>query len=383
MPGAVRVPPGFVATFVVLLGTARIHLPTALADSSIPTRGFSAITEGLARAEEQARAAQPLTAVAADRFRIQRHLAAVEAYLRAQPTERLPLAARRQRPRSLDALHAYWTAGVFPRNTAHPGQRRPYFIDNKDRACAVAHLLRVSGHEKLAEHVDQRQHNAYVADMDEPHLLEWAAEAGLTVADLALIQPGYCACGSFDTSAGEDSVQPYEPVCGSDGLTYWNECAAELCGGASIAHEGECDYGPVCDLCGIGRRMAVVSECNDEGDVEVTYGVCGMQGGDSVAPVNWAVAEKWLELQQAGCPKGANYEVDPDDLYSGSVTWSEVREQPWECESGEATGGEPTNGCSCSVLPRGMGSPSKWLTLIALGLLLGRRSRPLRRRLCS
>src|SRR5687767_4709660 len=106
--------------------------------------------------------AAPLTAVEADQLRIQRHLAAVEQELRRAPVDTLPESTQVARARLLDELHDYWQAGVFPRNSGHPGERRPYFIDDEGRACAVGALIIRSGHAALAERIDRTFHTDYV-----------------------------------------------------------------------------------------------------------------------------------------------------------------------------------------------------------------------------
>jgi hypothetical protein len=112
-----------------------------------------------------AAAAAPLDAVQADRLRIRQHLSQVEQRLRAAPVDELSPSARLARARSLDELHRYWQVGVFPHNSQHPNQRRPYFIDDEGRACAVGALIQRSGHEALARRIDEAFHNEYVPDM--------------------------------------------------------------------------------------------------------------------------------------------------------------------------------------------------------------------------
>ena len=148
-----------------------------------------------------------ITPLEADRMRIQEHLARVEAALRSRDVRELSAQARAARAKSLDRLHEYALAGEFPHNTRHPGTRRPYFIDADGRACAVGHLIIESGERELAESVDARFHNAYVREMSEPRLVAWAVENGFDAAELSLIQPGYCACGSYGAAgaAGMDA----------------------------------------------------------------------------------------------------------------------------------------------------------------------------------
>lgn len=168
--------------------------------------------------------------VAADRERIQRHLAQVERDLRAVDTAGLSVELRAERAKNLDRLHAYWTAGVFPHNTDFVGQRVPYFIDADDRACAVGHLMIESGAVDLAASIRAGENNAKLLEMQTPGLEAWVARSGLTAREHARIQPSYCDCP-------EDEM----PVCGSDGHTYLNECYAVTCAGVEVAHEGVCE----------------------------------------------------------------------------------------------------------------------------------------------
>ncbi len=190
-----------------------------------------------------------IDAVTADQMRIRAHLERVERELRARGASSLAPSARLARARALDALHAYWQRGVFPRNTRHPGERMPYFIDDEGRACAMAHLIQVSGAPALAETVRARENNARVAAMT-TDLGPWLEENGLTAAEAARIQPSYCSCGDI-----------YNPVCaevrvdgGVEERTFMNECIATTCGDTKVLHEGECQPGDELaePLCGWG-----------------------------------------------------------------------------------------------------------------------------------
>jgi hypothetical protein len=176
-----------------------------------------------------------LDAVAADQLRIRAHLERVEEELRLRDTSSLAPNAREARARALDRLHAYAARGVFPRNTRHPGERVPYFIDDEARACAVAHFIQASGAWALAETVRVRENNARVAAMT-TDLGPWLDENGLTAEEAARIQPMYCQCGDV-----------YNPVCaemgGGERHTFLNECAATACADAFIVFEGKCEAG--------------------------------------------------------------------------------------------------------------------------------------------
>ena len=126
-----------------------------------------------------------------ERIRIQGHLAQVEADLRAHTPAGLSPAQAEARRSRLDDLHAYRVRGVFPRNRDFPDSLVPYFIDAQGIACAVGHLVIASGHREFAEHIRRTQNHAYIREISDPRLSEWAEASGLTLEECARIQPGY------------------------------------------------------------------------------------------------------------------------------------------------------------------------------------------------
>lgn len=128
----------------------------------------------------------------AETARIRRHLATVEAELRARDVSTLTPAQREARTKNLDVLHAYWTRGAFPVNTDFPGRRVPYFIDRYGTRCAMAYLIEQSGRGDLVHRIATTQNNAYVRDLQtDAELAAWLRENGLTAAEAAHIQPTY------------------------------------------------------------------------------------------------------------------------------------------------------------------------------------------------
>jgi MYXO-CTERM domain-containing protein len=203
----------------------------------------------------------------------------------------------------------------------------------------VGELVIRSGHEALAQRIDQRFHTEYVPNMADAELVGWAVQHGFSLAELAQIQPTYCNCDGWNGGFGpEDAVggaagapngaDYFQPVCASNGLTYWNECVATMCGGVTVIAAGQCEQEPPCELCGTGTRSAVVAECEEQG-------ICnGIDSQPQVVPVNEAVATRWLELQQTRC-ESPNYTFEGDPKW---VPAYRVRES-WSCDNLSGQGG--------------------------------------------
>ena len=169
--------------------------------------------------------------VALDRERITRHLAQTETALRGRDVSTLSITHRRARAENLDALHRYWVRGTYPHNTDALRMRVPVFIDGLGRACAVGQLMIESGAEPLAQRIAMDERLEYLATIETQGVSEWVAASGLTLAELARIQPTYCNCDD----------EPLEPVCGVDGQSYPNLCMATDCAGVEVEHDGPCE----------------------------------------------------------------------------------------------------------------------------------------------
>ncbi len=124
--------------------------------------------------------------------RIRAHLAGVERALRARDVSALLPEQREARARSLDALHAYWTASAFPHNHDFAGRRVPYFVDRHGTRCAMAALIESAGGEQLVRRVVHDANNARVRELaDDPELIAWLDTHGMTTDEAAWVQPAY------------------------------------------------------------------------------------------------------------------------------------------------------------------------------------------------
>lgn len=123
--------------------------------------------------------------------RLQTHLKYVLSRLNAKDVSALPQDLQAARRVHLRDLETYIEQGVFPRNTLYPGERKPCFIDDDGRICAVGYLIEQSAGRAVAERVNQDFQYAVLLEMKSPELDVWASQSGLTKTELAMIQPTY------------------------------------------------------------------------------------------------------------------------------------------------------------------------------------------------
>jgi hypothetical protein len=149
-----------------------------------------------------------LAASAGEDLRIAVHLAYVERLLQQREVSAWPAELQRERQANLERLHAYRERAVFPRNHDHPEQRRPCFIDRDGRICAVGYLVEQSAGRELAEAINSRFQYAMIAEMADERLDGWVGQSGLTLRELATIQPNYCSSWPASASAYGASCAP-------------------------------------------------------------------------------------------------------------------------------------------------------------------------------
>ena len=118
------------------------------------------------------------------------HLRLLEKEFRLQSVKHLTKKQQEARWQHLSVLNEYWQLRNCPRNYYH-NQRIPVFIDEENRYCAVAYLMFKSGKEAFTSSVRQNSNNIYIRQIDNQEFSEWQKASGLSLDELAWIQPAY------------------------------------------------------------------------------------------------------------------------------------------------------------------------------------------------
>ena len=98
---------------------------------------------------------------------------------------------KERRMKNIERLQAYAQLGPHPRNIDFQGQRVSYFVDDRGVACAVGHLMRLSGHGDVVEQVRRTMNHVRIADVNDGPVFDWILASGFTKEECALIQPSY------------------------------------------------------------------------------------------------------------------------------------------------------------------------------------------------
>ncbi|MEO8554732.1 MAG: hypothetical protein ABI678_32365 [Kofleriaceae bacterium] len=124
--------------------------------------------------------------------RVATHVGYAARLVRERDASHLSHALQTRRAGVLDALDAYVAADRFPASETDHGLL-PTFLDPASGVrCAVAHLVETTAGTALMEALDRDHHNDYVAELaGDARFTAWAETSGLTVEELAWIQPSY------------------------------------------------------------------------------------------------------------------------------------------------------------------------------------------------
>lgn len=142
---------------------------------------------------------------------IQLHLVNVISYLENQSVFQLSEKQRENRLLNIEILKDYSSTGIFPINNL-TSYRVPIFIDSKNTFCAVGFLMKENGLGQVAQEIAAHQLLSYLKDIEHAQLIPWQKSSGLSLFELALIQPTY---------------GPPTPVCAAPSPIQWNKVNAE------------------------------------------------------------------------------------------------------------------------------------------------------------
>ncbi len=157
-------------------------------------------------------------------LRIRTHLAYVLQRLGDVPAAEVPADLRAARARNLSRLADYIALGTFPRNPTSVRVRTPNFLDAQGRICAVGYLVREDLGATAVQAINREYQFAHIQDMESAALAAWQETSGLTVLELAAIQPAYCPddpnCGGVPPplASSEPNVTAAEISVGGSGL---------------------------------------------------------------------------------------------------------------------------------------------------------------------
>ena len=123
-------------------------------------------------------------------LRMRTHLEHVRAVLASAPATKPELAAKRAE--LLGYLDDYIAKGITPENRNLPW-RTPVFIDDRGVICAVGYLIERSVGRALPERIAAAHRFEFLEDIARamPEVRAWIEGSGMTLDELASIQPGY------------------------------------------------------------------------------------------------------------------------------------------------------------------------------------------------
>ena len=101
-----------------------------------------------------------------------------------------------QRIKNLDVLNEYWKRRDCPKNYYLPF-RNPVFIDHEGRYCAVGYLMKANGLQKFCETVQKTNNFIFVREINNEIFAKWQQESGLSLEEVAWIQPGYLPLATY------------------------------------------------------------------------------------------------------------------------------------------------------------------------------------------
>ncbi|MEO8706085.1 MAG: hypothetical protein ABI867_39010 [Kofleriaceae bacterium] len=125
-----------------------------------------------------------------EKVRMRVHFQHVRAWLASRPATRPDLKVKREQ--LLAFLDEYIAKGLTPKNVDLKW-RTPVFIDHENTICAVGYLIERSAGRALPEKIAATHRFSYIEDIARvmPEVQAWVDASGLTLEEIASIQPGY------------------------------------------------------------------------------------------------------------------------------------------------------------------------------------------------
>lgn len=146
-----------------------------------------------------------------EQHRVRQHLEGALAQLTTIEPAGLTETQRAHRANALAVLREYIDRGEFPSNPGVP--LTPIFVDASGVRCAMGEVLAKLGGDDIVRHVQQTRNLATVGELrDEPGLVAWLTEHGLTPEEAALVQPSYEECGPWRLITACGSPFDGEPI---------------------------------------------------------------------------------------------------------------------------------------------------------------------------
>jgi hypothetical protein len=128
----------------------------------------------------------------AEVVRLRAHFDSVDRELGAVDVSRLSATQKAMRAELISWLRDYRNAGRFPENNRLANRAVPFFRDSHGTLCAMAYLIDRSGRADIVDRIARTRNNAFIHQLaDDPALVAWLDESGLSVDEAARIQPQY------------------------------------------------------------------------------------------------------------------------------------------------------------------------------------------------
>jgi hypothetical protein len=240
----------------------------------------------------------------AESVRLRAHFDSVDKELRAADVSHLNDRQRATRAKLIAWLREYREAGRFPENDRFADRAMPFFRDSHGTLCAMAYLIDRSGRGDIVDHIAKTRNNAFIHELvDDPALVAWVGESGLTVDEAARIQPMY---GS----------QPPVIVENKDRVSQNYALLSMGLGGASLGSLGVNLFAPSRTSAGVGLVAGVATiiagaaHLNESGGNQNVAIANTMVGSVSALAAFYGSLRAWRAHQSAAAKPGAGSSAD-------------------------------------------------------------------------